>query len=138
VLKRNESIGRAVMSGEVTRPGFICGLNSMNQNLFLGSQAYAELSGDLEHLGLCYGTSQKPYRNVFPDESSLRVYSEPERTLELLRGHNARDAEGWVNCTRSTRASARRSCPFWVHRCLLQRPPGSSPRLSAAPAPASW
>lgn len=95
VLKRNESIGRAVMSGEVTRPGFICGLNSMNQNLFLGSQAYAELSGDLEHLGLCYGTSQKPYRNVFPNESSLRVYSEPERTLELLRGHDAHQAEGW-------------------------------------------
>ncbi len=94
VLERNESVGGAVMSGEVIRPGFIRGLYSMNQNLFLGSQAYAELSGDLEHLGLCYGTSQKPYGNVLPDESSLRVYSEPERTLELLRGHDALRCRG--------------------------------------------
>lgn len=95
VLERNERVGGAVMSGEITRPGFVHDLYSTNQNLFLGSQAYAELSGDLERVGLRYRTSQKPYGNIYPDGSSLRVYSEPERTLEILREHDARDAEGW-------------------------------------------
>lgn len=95
VLERNETVGGAVMSGEVTRPGFVHDLYSTNQNLFLGSQAYAELSEDLERLGLRYSTSQKPYANVFPDGDSLQVYSDPERTLELLRDHDTRDAEGW-------------------------------------------
>lgn len=95
VLERNEKVGGAVMSGEITRPGFVHDLYSTNQNLFLGSQAYADLSGDLERLGLRYSTSQKPYANVFPDGDSLQVYSDPDRTLELLRDHNTRDADGW-------------------------------------------
>lgn len=96
VLERNEKVGGAVMSGEVTRPGFVHDLYSTNQNLFLGSQAYADLSGDLERLGLRYSTSKKPYANVYPDGGSLRVYSDAERTLELLRDHDTRDAEGWT------------------------------------------
>jgi len=37
VVERNGEVGGAVMSGEVTRPGFVHDLYSMNQNLFLSS-----------------------------------------------------------------------------------------------------
>src|SRR4028118_2087612 len=51
VLERNEEIGGAVMSGEITRPDFVHDLYSMNQNLFLGSPVYAELGEALERPG---------------------------------------------------------------------------------------
>lgn len=95
VLERNERVGGAVMSGEVTRPGFVHDLYSMNQNLFLGSPVYTELKDDLERHGLRYKTSRKPYSNVFPDGSSLRVYSDQGHTFSLLRGHSEADAEGF-------------------------------------------
>jgi phytoene dehydrogenase-like protein len=95
VCERNERVGGAVMSGEVTRPGFVHDLYAMNQNLFLGSPVYAELGEDLERHGLRYKTSPKPYSNVFPDGSSLRVYQDRERTLALLREHSEEDAEGF-------------------------------------------
>jgi hypothetical protein len=37
VVERNGEVRGAVMSGEVTRPGFVHDLYSMNQNLFLSS-----------------------------------------------------------------------------------------------------
>ena len=95
VLERNEEIGGAVMSGEITRPGFVHDLYSMNQNLFLGSPVYAELADDLKRHGLSYKTASRPYSNVFPDGTSLRIYQDQDRTLELLRDHSPRDAEGF-------------------------------------------
>ncbi len=90
VLERNEGIGGTVMSGEVTRPGFVHDLYSMNQNLFLGSSpVYAELKEDLERHGLRYRTSSKPYCNVFPDGRSLRVYRDRDRTRGLKRSRPA-------------------------------------------------
>jgi phytoene dehydrogenase-like protein len=95
VLERNEQVGGAVMSGEVTLPGFIHDLYSTNQNLFLASPVYQELRADLERHGLRYCTSSTPYSNVFPDGSGLQVYQHPEKTVELLRRHHPQDAVGW-------------------------------------------
>jgi len=95
VCERNERVGGAVMSGEVTRPGFVHDLYATNQNLFLGSPVYAELKNDLERHGLRHKTSRKPYSNVFPDGTSLRVYQDRERTSSLLREHSEADAEGF-------------------------------------------
>jgi phytoene dehydrogenase-like protein len=72
------------MSGEVTRPGFVHDLYSMNQNLFLSSPVSAELGDDLARHGLQYRTSSKPYSNVFLDGKSLRVYNDEDRMMRLL------------------------------------------------------
>ena len=95
VLERNEKVGGAVQSGEITRPGFIHDLYSMNQNLFLGSPVYAELQDDLERQGLSYKVAEKSYSNVYPGGKSLRVYKDVDHTMDLLREHNERDAEGF-------------------------------------------
>src|SRR5918992_444325 len=95
VLERGERVGGAVASGEVTRPGFVHDLFATNQNLFLGSPAFAELGADLARHGLRFATTDRPYANVFPDGRSLRVYQDAHRTRDLLERHDAADAEGW-------------------------------------------
>lgn len=101
VLEKNERIGGAVMSGEITRPGFIHDLYSTNQNLFLASPVFRELQEDLKRHGLEYAVSDRPYCSVFPANGdsgqlrSVRVYKDPEKTLSLIRQHNPADAEGW-------------------------------------------
>ncbi len=113
VLERNERVGGAVMSGEVTRPGFVHDLYAMNQNLFLGSPVYAELGDDLARHGLRYKTSPKPYSNVFPDATSLRVYQDRDRTLEHLREHNAGDAEGFERLYEKYKAFGKSFLPVY-------------------------
>jgi phytoene dehydrogenase-like protein len=95
VLERGERVGGAVVSGEITRPGFVHDLFATNQNLFLGSPAFAELGDDLGRQGLRFATTARPYSNVFPDARSLRVYQDADRTRALLERHDTRDAEGW-------------------------------------------
>jgi phytoene dehydrogenase-like protein len=95
VLERNERVGGAVASGEVTRPGFVHDLFATNQNLFLGSPAFAELGDDLARHGLRFATTDRPYSNVFPGGRSLRVYHDADRTRALLERHDAADAAGW-------------------------------------------
>jgi phytoene dehydrogenase-like protein len=95
VLERGERVGGAVVSGEITRPGFVHDLFATNQNLFLGSPAFAELGEDLARHGLRFATTARPYSNVFPDARSLRVYQDADRTRALLERHDTRDAEGW-------------------------------------------
>src|ERR671918_2245641 len=95
VLERNEHVGGAVASAEATRPGFVHDLFATNQNLFLGSPAFAELGEDLARHGLRFATTDKPYANAFPGGRALRVYRDAERTRALLADHDVGDAAGW-------------------------------------------
>ena len=129
VLERNERIGGAVQSAEITRPGFVHDQWSMNQNLFLASDAYAELKEDLERHGLEYAVSDKPYCNVFPDGRSLKVWSDVERTRAGLREHDPRDAAGFERLHERFRQFSRTLLP------LLNRPmPSTKAGLAAAAA----
>lgn len=95
VLERNDRLGGAVVSGELTEEGFVHDLFATNMNLFLGSPVWEELQADLGRHGFEPAHSSKPYCNVFPDGSCLRVYQDPDRTLSELRDHEPADAEGW-------------------------------------------
>lgn len=90
VVERNDRIGGAVRSGEPTEEGFIHDLYLTNMNLFLDSPVYAELSPELAEHGLEFSTTSKPYSNVFPDGTCLRVYQDEERTLDI---HSIRSRE---------------------------------------------
>jgi phytoene dehydrogenase-like protein len=95
VAERNERVGGAVVSAELTRPGFVHDLFATNMNLFCGSPAFAELGEDLARHGLSFATTSRPYASAFPDGVSLRVYQDTERTRSLLASHDPRDAAGW-------------------------------------------
>jgi phytoene dehydrogenase-like protein len=96
VLERNDSVGGAVRSAELTRDGFVHDCYATNQNLFLGSPVWEELQEELQAHGLSFAHSEKPYCNVFPDGTALRVYQDTEATRSELREHNAADASGWT------------------------------------------
>jgi phytoene dehydrogenase-like protein len=95
VLERNERAGGAVLSAEITRPGFVHDLFATNMNLFLGSPVTAELGPELQRHGLEYAASAHPFANVYPDGRALRVHRGSEPTLAELERHDPRDAEGW-------------------------------------------
>ncbi|MFZ0044100.1 MAG: NAD(P)/FAD-dependent oxidoreductase [Solirubrobacteraceae bacterium] len=95
VLERAERPGGAVVSDEVTRPGFIHDLFATNLNLFLGSPVAAELGADLERHGLRYAASARPFANVFPGGRGVRVFQGIEETLAELERHDSLDADGW-------------------------------------------
>jgi phytoene dehydrogenase-like protein len=95
VLERSERPGGAVMSAEITRPGFVHDVFATNMNLFLGSPVASELGSELERHGLFYAHSRRPFANVFPDERALRVHQGVAETLSELERHDPRDATGW-------------------------------------------
>ncbi len=95
VAERNEEVGGAVASAELTRPGYVHDLYATNMNLFLGSPAFAELGPELAAQGLEFAHTDKPYASAFPDGGSLRVYQDRARTRAGIAAHDAADAEGW-------------------------------------------
>ena len=95
VLEQAERLGGAVMSAEITLPGFVHDLYSTNQNTFRGGQVYRELGPELERHGLRYASTDKPFANAFPGGRALKVYQHPDRTLAGLRDHDPGDAAGW-------------------------------------------
>lgn len=95
VVEANDRPGGAVMSAEVTRPGYVHDLFATNLNLFLASRFYSEFSDDLARHGLRLRRSDLPYANVFPGGRSVGVSVGLESTLERLRQLRPGDAEGW-------------------------------------------
>lgn len=95
VLERNDDVGGAVRSAELTRDGFVHDAYATNMNLFLGSPVWEDLQSELQSEGLSFAHSAKPYCNVFPDGSALRVYQDERETLAELKAHDPDDAAGW-------------------------------------------
>ncbi len=95
VLEQADRPGGAVQSGEITRPGYRHDLFATNMNLFLGSPVNAELGPDLARHGLSYASSDRPFANVFPGGTALRVRQDVAATLAELEAHDPADAAGW-------------------------------------------
>lgn len=95
VVERADRIGGAVVSAEITRPGFVSDVFSTNQNTFRFGPVHALLGPDLARHGLRYVTSHEPYASAFPDGTSLRVSADVDATLARLGEHDPRDADGW-------------------------------------------
>ncbi len=114
VLERNDRIGGAVRSAEITRPGFVHDLYSTNQNLFRSSAVYREMKADLERHGLTYRVADKPFCNVYPDGASLRVYRDVQRTLSGLRAHQPEDADGWAELYEQFKAFRKHLLPLYA------------------------
>ncbi len=113
VLEKNDRIGGAVMSAEVTLPGFIHDLYATNMNLFLASPVYQDFKGELEQQGLEFSHSNHPFCNAFPGGESLKVYQGAEKTLGEIRAHNAADAEGWEKLYQSYKTLSKALLPLY-------------------------
>jgi phytoene dehydrogenase-like protein len=95
VLERNDYVGGAIKTAEITRPGFKHEVYASWHPLFTGSAAYAELKDDLEARGLEYLNTELPTATLFPDGEAAFLTTSLDGNIEELERHAAGDGEAW-------------------------------------------
>jgi phytoene dehydrogenase-like protein len=95
VVERNETIGGAVATRELTLPGFKHDPFAASHVLFYGSPIYQELGKELEQYGLKYKIANHSFASLFPDGDSISCYANDEKTLVSLSRQSANDAASW-------------------------------------------
>jgi phytoene dehydrogenase-like protein len=95
VLERNDYLGGAIRTEEITEPGFVHEVFSSWHPLFLGSAAYAELAENLEARGLEYLNTELATASLFPDGSSAFLTTSHEANVEELERLAPGDGEAW-------------------------------------------
>ena len=95
VLERNDYLGGAIKTAEVTEPGFLHEVFASWHPLFVGSPAYAELADDLHARGLEYLNTESPTASVFPDGSSAFLTTSQEANVAELERHAPGDGQAW-------------------------------------------
>jgi len=84
VLERNDWLGGAIRTAEITEPGFVHEVFAAWHPLFTGSAAYAELKPDLEARGLEYLNTDLATATLFPDGESVFLTTSHEENVATL------------------------------------------------------
>ncbi|QDZ02610.1 NAD(P)/FAD-dependent oxidoreductase [Nitratireductor mangrovi] len=95
IFERNEAIGGAVQTREVTLPGFRHDLGAMNLSLFAGSAFHAKYADELKTHGLEFVPASACFASAFPDDRWFGVGTDLEKTASLIADFSASDAEVW-------------------------------------------
>jgi phytoene dehydrogenase-like protein len=95
VLERNDWLGGAIKTAEITEPGFVHEVFASWHPLFVGSAAYAELADELHANGLEYLNTELATGSLFPDGSSIFLTTSQEKNVEELERAAAGDGETW-------------------------------------------
>src|SRR6266850_8407253 len=67
VLEREDVLGGAIRTAEITEPGYVHDVFSAWHPLWVGGAAHAELANDLAARGLEYLNTELPTATAFPD-----------------------------------------------------------------------
>lgn len=84
VLERNDWLGGAIRTAEITEPGFVHEVFAAWHPLFTGSAAYAELKTDLDTRGLEYLNTDLPTATLSPDGESVFLTTSHEENVAAL------------------------------------------------------
>ena len=84
VLEREDRLGGAIWTAEITEPGFVHEVMASWHPLFAGSAAYGQLADDLHARGLEYLNTELPTGWVGSDGSSAFLTTSHERNVEEL------------------------------------------------------
>src|SRR5712691_9430283 len=84
VLERNEWLGGAIRTAQITEPGFLHEVFASWHPLFTGSAAYAELKDDLDRRGVEYLNTDLPTATLFPDWESRFLTTSHEENVAAL------------------------------------------------------
>jgi phytoene dehydrogenase-like protein len=84
VLERNDWLGGAIRTAEITEPGFVHEVFASWHPLFTGSAAYAELRPELERRGVEYLNTEVPTATLYPDGSSTFLTTSHEQNVAAL------------------------------------------------------
>jgi phytoene dehydrogenase-like protein len=95
VLERNDWLGGAVRTAEITQPGFLHEVFASWHPLFVGSAAYAELADDLHALGLEYLNTELPTASLAPNGAAAFLTTSHERNVEELERLAPGDGQAW-------------------------------------------
>ena len=95
VLERNDYLGGAIRTAEITEPGFVHEVLAAWHPLFVGSAAYGELADDLHGRGVEYLNTELPTGSLFPDGTSAFLTTSHEANVAELERHAAGDGEAW-------------------------------------------
>src|ERR671936_2150923 len=87
VLERNDWLGGAIRTAELTEPGFVHEVFSSWHPLFVGSAAYARLGDELRRRGVEYLNTDLPTATLFPDGESAFLTTSPEANAAELDRH---------------------------------------------------
>src|SRR5687768_8550415 len=95
VLERNDYLGGAIKTAEITEPGYVHEVLAAWHPLFVGSSAYAELAEDLRARGLEYLNTELPTGSLFPDGTSAFLTTSHDANAEEFERHAPGDGEAW-------------------------------------------
>jgi phytoene dehydrogenase-like protein len=95
VLEREDELGGAVKTAELTEPGFKHDVFSAWHPLWVGGPAHAQLGDELAARGLEYLNTELPTGTVYPDGSHALLTTDPEANAAELERHEAGDGEAW-------------------------------------------
>lgn len=95
LLERNDYLGGAVKTAELTEPGFHHDVFSAWHPLWVGGAAHAELGEDLAARGLEYLNTDFPTGSLYPDGSAAFLLRSTDANAEEFDGYAAGDGETW-------------------------------------------
>src|SRR6266436_4563936 len=95
VLERNDWLGGAIHTAEITQPGFVHDVFSAWHPLWVGGAAHAELGDELAARGLEYLNTDYPTATLFPDGEAAFLLRSADANAEELDRHAAGDGDAW-------------------------------------------
>jgi phytoene dehydrogenase-like protein len=95
VLERNDRLGGAIRTAEITVPGFRHDVFSAWHPLWVGGPAHAQLADDLARHGLEYLNTELPTATLFPDGESAFLLRDAAANAAELDRHHAGDGDAW-------------------------------------------
>jgi phytoene dehydrogenase-like protein len=96
VLERNDYLGGAIRTAEITAPGYRHDVFSAWHPLWVGGAAHAEVGEELAARGLEYLNTELPTATLFPDGQSAFLLRTADANAEELDRHAPGDGAAWT------------------------------------------
>jgi len=106
ILERNDWLGGAIRTAEITVPGFQHDVFSAWHPLWVGGAAHAELGGELAERGLEYLNTDYPTATVYPDGEAAFLLRTTEANASEFDRHAPGDGAAWERVVDEFMASA--------------------------------
>ena len=95
VLERNDWLGGAIKTAEITEPGFHHDVFSGWHPLWVGGAAHAILGDELAARGLEYLNTEHPTATLFPDGEAAFLLRSSDANFDELERHATGDGHAW-------------------------------------------
>jgi phytoene dehydrogenase-like protein len=95
ILERNDYLGGAIKTAELTEPGYRHDVFSGWHPLWVGGGAHAALADELKRRGLEYVNTEHPAGTLFPDGESAFLLRSTDANARELDRHAEGDGAAW-------------------------------------------